>query len=124
MALLRFVARCMFADIFLSGGYAALTEPGGRPQLVSKTLPLPEPELMVRANGAAMMVGGAALALGIKPRLAALGLAASLIPTTYVGHRFWSADDPAVKRNQRVHFEKNLSILGGLVTYALSEERR
>jgi uncharacterized membrane protein YphA (DoxX/SURF4 family) len=114
----------MFAEIFLSGGYATLTKPGARPQLVSKTLPLPKPELMVRANGAAMMVGGAALALGIKPRLAALGLAASLLPTTYVGHQFWSSDDVAVKRNQRVHFEKNLTTIGALLTYALGDERR
>jgi uncharacterized membrane protein YphA (DoxX/SURF4 family) len=113
----------MFAEVFLVGGYATLTQPGARPELVAKALPLPAPELMVRANGALMLAGGTALALGIKPRLAALGLAASLFPTTYVGHQFWTIDDPAAKRGQRVHFDKNVSMIGALLTYALTEER-
>jgi putative oxidoreductase len=123
MEFLRFVARCLFAGIFVASGYEVLTEPGRRPEIVAKTLPLPQPELMVRINGAAMLVGGAALALAIKPRLAAAGLAASLVPTTYAGHQFWVADDPAARRGQQVHFEKNLSMIGALLTYALSEEQ-
>ncbi len=105
------------------GGYSALTQPGGRPEAVSAVLPLPRPDLMVRLNGAAMVAGGAALAVGIKPRLAALGLAASLVPTTYVGHRFWAQTDPGLRRNHTIHFEKNLALVGGLLAYALSEDR-
>lgn len=123
MGLLRFIARCLFAHIFLTAGYDALTNPGGRTDLVAKTLPLlPEPELMVRINGGAMVVGGAALALGVKPRLAALGLAAALVPTTYAGHQYWNQDDPAAWRAQLVHFRKNASLLGGLLTYALTSD--
>lgn len=121
MRVLRLLARCAFAEIFVVAGFSTLTDPGGRPQLVSKTLSLPEPELMVRLNGGAMVVGGAALALGIKPRLAALGLAATLIPTTYAGHQFWNQDDPNQRRNQQVHFNKNVSLIGGLLTYALTD---
>ena len=120
MGFLRFIARCLFADIFLTAGYDALTHPAGRPDLVAKTLPLPEPELMVRINGAAMVAGGAALALGVKPRLAALGLAAVLVPTTYTGHQYWNQNDPAARRAQLVHFQKNVSLFGGLLTYALN----
>lgn len=72
----------------------------------------------MRFNGAAMLVGGAALALGILPRVAALGLAASLVPTTIVGHPFWNEDDPAVRRNQTIQFAKNVSMLGGLLIEA------
>lgn len=123
MALLRLLARTMLSSIFVLGGYSALTEPGGRAQAVGAVLPLPRPDLMVRLNGAAMVAGGAALALGIKPRLAAIGLAASLAPTTYVGHRFWAQSDPAIRRNHTIHFEKNLALVGGLLTYALTEDR-
>ncbi len=122
MSLLRFTARTMFAWLFLAAGTKAMTEPGGRTKLVEKALPLPDPELMVRINGGLMVVGGAALALGIKPRLAALGLAASLAPTTYVGHQFWTQTDPAAKSNQLVHFNKNVAIMGGLLTYALTDD--
>ncbi len=122
MSLLRLAARTMFAWIFLAAGFNTMTEPGGRPDLVKKALPLPEPELMVRLNGVFMVAGGAALALGIKPRLAALELAATLVPTTYVGHQFWTQTDPAARRGQVIHFNKNLAIIGGLLTYALTKD--
>ncbi len=122
MFLLRLIARSLFATIFVRGGYGAFQEPAGRAKMVEQALPLPEPELMVRINAAAMMAGGAALALGVKPRLAALGLAASLVPTTYAGHQFWTHDDPASRRGQRLHFEKNVSLIGGLLTYALTRD--
>ena len=35
------------------------------------------------------------LALGIWPRLAALGLIGSIVPTTAAGHRFWEEETPA-----------------------------
>jgi uncharacterized membrane protein YphA (DoxX/SURF4 family) len=122
MAIVRLIARSAFAATFLTGGYSALTEPGRRPELVSNALPVPQPELLVRLNGAGMVAGGAALALGVKPRVAAAGLAAMLFPTTYVGHQFWAQDDPALRRNHLIHFTKNVSLIGGLVTYALSKD--
>ena len=48
---------------------------------------------LVRPDGAVMAVGGMALALGVLPRLAALGLTA-----TIVGHAFWRETDTAVRR--------------------------
>jgi putative oxidoreductase len=122
MSFLRFIARAAFAWIFITAGYGVLTKPGARVDLVAKSLPLPQPELLVRLNGASMVVGGTALALGIKPRLAALGLAAALVPTTYVAHRYWEQSDPAMKRNHQVHFNKNVGLIGGLLTYALTED--
>lgn len=123
MRFLRLIARVIFSWIFVSAGFSTMREPGARPDLVAKKLPLPEPELMVRLNGALMLVGGTALALGIKPRLAALALAGTLVPTTYVGHQFWEHTDPAARRNQQVHFNKNLSLIGGLLAYALTKDR-
>jgi uncharacterized membrane protein YphA (DoxX/SURF4 family) len=122
MGFLRFLARCLFADIFVVAGYDTMTNPGHRTEVVAKTLPLPQPHLMVRINGASMLAGGTALALGVKPRLAALGLAAALVPTTYSGHQFWNQNDPAARRMQLVHFNKNVSLIGGLLTYALIDD--
>jgi len=123
MRCLRFVARLAFAWIFVRSGYDVMTNPGRRVDLVAKTVPVPEPELLVRINGGMMVAGGTALALGLKPRLAALELAATLVPTTYVGHQFWKQSDPAARRMQKVHFDKNVSLFGGLLAYALTEER-
>jgi putative oxidoreductase len=124
MGLLRFLARAMFAWIFIAAGIKTATEPGGRGDLVAASVPVPvpAPDLLVRINGGLMVVGGAALALGIKPRLAALGLAATLVPTTYVGHRFWEQSEAGARRNQQIHFNKNVTMIGALLTYALTED--
>jgi len=79
---------------------------------------------LVRANGAAQVAGGALLALGKLPRLASTVLAATLVPTTMAGHRFWEEDDPATRANQQIHFFKNVSMLGGLMIAAMDTEGR
>jgi hypothetical protein len=58
------------------------------------------------------------LGLGRFPRLSALALAATLVPTTLAGHRFWEAEDDAGRTQQQIHFLKNLSMLGGLLIAA------
>ena len=45
-------------------------------------------------------------------------LAASLVPTTLAGHRFWELEDPAQRTQQKLHFFKNVSMLGGLIIAA------
>ena len=42
-------------------------------------------------------------------------MAASLIPTTLAGHRFWEETDPKSKAAQRIQFLKNIAMLGGLL---------
>ena len=76
---------------------------------------IPEPELAVKANGAAMVVGGAMLGLGILPKLGAAILFASMIPTTLAGHAFWKEEDQAARKQQQTQFAKNLGLLGGLL---------
>ena len=51
-------------------------------------------------------------------------LAGSLIPTTIAGHPFWPVDSPAERRNQEIHFLKNLGLLGGLLLAAADTEGR
>lgn len=131
MSLSRLLARPMLASMFIVGGIDALKSPGSKapaaepvterlvPAAKKAGLPLPsDTETLVRLNGAAQVLGGLALATGKAPRLGALTLAASLVPTTFAGHRFWEESDPAMKRNQRIHFLKNVSMLGGAIIAA------
>jgi putative oxidoreductase len=108
------VGRALLGGIFIRSGWDVVRDPGARPEAAAK-IGLPEPELMVRLNAAAMLAGGTALALGILPRAAAAGLVASLVPTTLAGHRFWEEDDPKTAAMQRTHFLKNLAMIGGLI---------
>ncbi len=117
----------MVASIFIIQGYdtfrrpervAPLAEPVVRP-LAERVPAVPaKTEQAVRINGAVQMVGGALLALGRFPRLSALAMAGTLVPTTLAGHRFWEADEDADQAQQRIHFLKNLSMFGGLLIAA------
>jgi uncharacterized membrane protein YphA (DoxX/SURF4 family) len=111
------------AAIFVIQGWDSAREPGSRPQAAA-ALGVPEPELAVRANGVAMLTAGVALGLGIFPRWAAALLALVLVPTTAAGHPFWKEEDPQKRRGQRVHFLKNLSMIGGLLLIALDYGRK
>jgi len=129
LAPLRPAARALTGSTYVLLGFDALREPGGRvdqaaPVLASirKVAPLPEDdELVVRANAAVMVAGGTLLALGIAPRLSALALACSLIPTTLAGHSYWAIEDPAGRKQQRIQFHKNMAMLGGLLLAVLDE---
>jgi uncharacterized membrane protein YphA (DoxX/SURF4 family) len=45
-------------------------------------------------------------------------LAASLLPTTAAGHRFWEVEDKTQRTQQQLHFFKNVSVVGGLIIAA------
>jgi uncharacterized membrane protein YphA (DoxX/SURF4 family) len=121
---MRAVGRMMLASQFVYGGYMAAKDPGGRPKLlIDVGLPEATATALVRGNGAAMLLGGVALGLGVLPRAGSFGLAASLIPTTLVGHAFWDEDDAAMRRSQRMHFWKNVAMIGGLLVEASSSRR-
>ena len=109
----RRVGQALLSVVFVKSGFDVARNPGARVQKAEK-LGLPNAELVVRANGAAMVAGGAALALDKVPRLAALGLIASMIPTTVAGHPFWEFEG-ADRKAQEIHFAKNLGLIGGLV---------
>jgi uncharacterized membrane protein YphA (DoxX/SURF4 family) len=91
----------MLASIFIVQGFDTLlhpervvpaAEPVVRP-IADRVPDVPDQvEQAVRLNGAVQLVAGAMLALGRWPRLSALTIAATLVPTTYAGQRFWEID--------------------------------
>jgi putative oxidoreductase len=117
----------MLASVFAIQGFdtllrpervAPLAEPVAQP--VTEHIPaLPDKtEQLVRINAGVQLAAGSLLALGRWPRLSALAIAATLVPTTLAGHRFWEAEDSQERAQQRIHFLKNLAILGGLLITA------
>ena len=113
----RALARPLLASTFIAGGIDALRNPQPRVEKV-ESAGLSEPDKLVQVNSAAQVAAGLTLATGRLPRLSALVLAGSLVPTTALGHPFWNETDPAAKQQQQVHFLKNLSMLGGLLLAA------
>ncbi|MFK4149200.1 DoxX family membrane protein [Streptomyces sp. NPDC004065] len=124
MSLLRVAGRPLLASMFIAGGLNSVRSPQDVTPLaepvvgpVRDRVPvLPEStEQVVRLTGGVQVAAGVLLGLGRLPRLSALVLAATLVPTTVAGHRFWEAEEESSRAEQRVHFLKNLSMLGGLL---------
>jgi len=130
MALVRLIARPMLSSMFITGGVNSLKNSDYlaqqakpvteklAPAIDRATEQLPfqlSSKQMVQLNGVVHVVGGFCLATGRAPRLSALALAATLVPTTFGGHRFWEANDPQQRANQQIHFFKNVSMMGGLL---------
>lgn len=130
MTVTRMLARPMLAFVFVVGGASALKNAeahavAAKPvtdkmvpfaQKAMPQVPIPtDATTLVRINAAAQILAGAALATGRAPRLSAALLAATLVPTTAARHRFWEEIDPATKAEQKIHFAKNVSMLGGLL---------
>ena len=109
----RRIGQALLGTMFMKLGIDAARSPGPRVDLAAG-LGVPNPALAVRGNGAAMVVGGAALILNKVPRLAALGLLGSMVPTTLAGHAFWEKEG-AERKQQEIQFYKNLGLMGGLV---------
>src|ERR1700722_8498845 len=94
MTVLRALARPMLASVFIVQGYNTLREPE---RVASKAEPVVrllaervpavpvKTDQAVRLNGAIQLAAGSLLALGRLPRLSALVLAATLVPTTAAG---------------------------------------
>jgi putative oxidoreductase len=135
MTLVRLAARPLLASMFVVGGLDAIRTAGKKVDvaepvtdrlapLLQKVFPqlTDDPQQLVRINGAAQVGAGLLLASGHFPRLSATVLAATLVPVTAAGHRFWEEQDPQKKAQQRVHFFKNTSMLGGLLLAAVDTE--
>jgi len=128
MKFVRTIARPMLAGVFIAGGMDVLAKPEPRAAMakpvvdkIASVVPgaPTDPVTAVSLNALVHVGAGGLLAAGIVPRLAALVLAGSIVPTTFGGHRFWEEQDPAQRARQRTQFLKNTAILGGLLITAL-----
>jgi putative oxidoreductase len=81
---------------------------------------VPNPQLAVLGSGAALVLGGASLMLGLKPKLGAISVAGFLAIASATMHDFWNSD-PATKQNDMIHFMKNMALLSAALAVGTSE---
>jgi putative oxidoreductase len=107
------VGRILLATLFVVSGIGKIAGFAGTAgYIASKGLPLAE--VLAVATIVVEVGGGLALAAGWQARWAALLLAGFTLVASVIFHNFWDA--PAAEAmNQRIHFLKNLSIVGGML---------
>jgi putative oxidoreductase len=117
--LLSRVARPLLAAVSVANGVETLLNPKPKieatAQLLAKTPAPVNPALLVQAGAAVKIAGGVLMGLGWVPRIAALALAADLIPGTVAEHPFSAAGSPDARKARQAHFLSNLGLLGGLL---------
>jgi uncharacterized membrane protein YphA (DoxX/SURF4 family) len=124
---LRGLARTLLAGTFVMGGISAWSRSRSLAETAEPVTERIESKLQVgltseqfvKANAVVQVAGGGLFALGVWPRVVALVLGASLVPTTIAGHPFWDADDDGERRAQLMQFLKNAGLLGGLLFAAI-----
>jgi putative oxidoreductase len=110
---LLLIARVLMGYIFLLGGWGKLLGLAGfAAYLEGKGLPASYPLAVLGAG--VEFLGGLALIFGIATRFAALALIAFTLVATGIAHRFWEFDE-AARRGQATSFNKNMTMIGGLL---------
>lgn len=127
------IARVLLVLIFIiSGGMKLLNIPGTADQL-GQMVTIPDmlqggvaqaeaitgmkwPQLLAIFVGVVEVVGGLLIAFNIATRAAAFVLIVFTLVATYYAHAFWTMSGDAMQANM-IHALKNLSIIGGLLTY-------
>jgi putative oxidoreductase len=120
--MLTHLALLVYSAMLYVGGWQQAREPGGRAER-ARGAGLPATEELVRASGWGMILGATALHIPALRRLAALSLALQLVPITWAGHRYWELEEGPQRGQQRIHFFKNVSLIGGALYIAATADR-
>jgi putative oxidoreductase len=101
-------ARALLAILFLVAGFGKLTDIAGTAGWFG-SIGFPVPAVMAVLVGLLELVGGLAMLVGFKARIAALALAVFTIAATLIAHT------DLADQVQQLFFMKNLAIVGGLL---------
>lgn len=114
------LGRILFSLVFLGSGIGHLTQTEGSAQYAAYKK-VPSAKLAVQVSGVLMILGAAAVILGIWMDLAGLLLAILVLLMAFMMHRFWEETDAQTKQVEMAQFMKNVSIAGaGLIISTFS----
>lgn len=115
------LGRIVFGGFFLYNGINHFMQRKSLAQY-AQAKKVPRPDVAVSASGIALLIGGASILLGIKPKVGALAIAGFLAGVSPMVHDFWRMEDPNQRMNEMVNFSKNLALLGAALALMSVEE--
>jgi len=115
------LGRIVFGGFFLYNGINHFKQRKSLAEYAKgKNVPLAD--IAVPATGAALLVGGTSILLGVKPKLGALAIIGFLASVSPTMHDFWKQEDPGQRMNDMINFSKNMALLGAAVALMAVEE--
>ncbi|HEY6767324.1 MAG TPA: DoxX family protein [Candidatus Sulfotelmatobacter sp.] len=115
------LGRMLFGGFFLYNGINHLLQAKEMaPYAESKGVPYGE--LAVKLSAIPLIVGGASLLLGAKPKLGSAAILGFLAGVSPIMHDFWKHEDPEKRMNEMVNFMKNMALAGGALSLMGVEE--
>lgn len=114
------IGRAMFGGFFIMSGIKHFQQQKQMAQYAAAKK-VPKPDLVVKATGAMLVVGGTSILLGIKPKLGTLAVLGFLAGVSPVMHDFWN-EDAEQRMNDMINFTKNMALAGGAMALMAVEE--
>jgi putative oxidoreductase len=115
------IGRLLFAGFFINSGISHLQNRKSM-AACARAKGVPQPELAVTLSAVPLLLGGASLLLGVKPKLGAAALLGFLAGVTPIMHDFWRDEDPDTRMNNMIMFMKNMALAGGALALMGVEE--
>jgi putative oxidoreductase len=115
------IGRMLFGGYFLYNGINHLKN---RHQMVPyvEAKGVPAPKISVIASGIPLIIGGASVLLGVKPKLGAAAIIGFLAGVSPIMHDFWRNEDSNERQRNMRSFMTNMALAGGALALAGVEE--
>jgi putative oxidoreductase len=115
------LGRLIFGGFFVMNGVHHLKQTRQLSQYAASKR-VPKPAIAVRVTGAALIVGGVSILLGVKPKIGTAAVIGFLAGVSPVMHDFWKQESPEQRMSQMVNFAKNMALVGGAMALLGVEE--
>lgn len=109
------IGRILYCSLFIGAGVGQLVDLDGSIRYAESRGIGQSAQAGVITSGVAFVVGAISIIFGIWGDLGALLLIITLIPLTFLMHKFWAERDPLDRQTQMSMFMKNIALIGGAV---------
>jgi putative oxidoreductase len=117
------IGRMIFGGFFLKSGIDHIRHKKHMAKY-AQAKGVPKPEIAVVLSGVPLIIGGASLLLGVKPRLGAIAVLGFLAGVSPIMHDFWQNEDPNERQTNMINFAKNIALSGGALAMLGVEDQR
>ena len=110
------LGRVLFSSIFILKSFGHFTADR---MAHAGSMGVPIPNLLCPLSGLLILLGGLSVLFGYKTHIGAWLLVVFLVPTTFMMHQFWDAEQGYSAMMESYCFLKNISLLGAalMLTY-------